>query len=405
MCYCSLLLALDALATTWVSIIVLVVVISLLTAGGVQVSLFFFIVAESDGLFSTHVNISWLLARQSLLDRGNCILWHLFGEHNLEHDVEVAEVVWLLVEGKTLVLNGFDVVWLDDFTWRVFDSYRGAVEVFKHEVDTSQGLVQSDFFLHQQVGTFALEDFVGLFLHDDDNVTWLGAWVLVSLAVEVVSLSVWCSLVNISINDLLLLLDLLAQAVLASVLLVDNFALTSAVITRLSRLGVVAWPELLHLGDHTSALARTASLNSAVFATLTITLCTNTLTVDCNFGFLSVVHVFKSDLEWVLEWLHLLWPGVASWTAATKHLAENVVHSAAATAAFFQAFLTILVVDVALLCVSENFVSFLQLLELLLVTTTVWMVFQSEFSECFLDLVGTGSLFDSEDLVETFVVG
>lgn len=130
MCYCSLLLALDALATTWVSIIVLIVVISLLTAGGVRVSLFFFIVAEKTGLFSTHVNIGWLLARQSLLDRGNCILWHLFGEHNLEHDVEVAEVVWLLVEGKTLVLNGFDVVWLDDFTWRVFDSYRGAVEVF-----------------------------------------------------------------------------------------------------------------------------------------------------------------------------------------------------------------------------------------------------------------------------------
>jgi len=72
---------------------------------------------------------------------------------------------------------------------------------------------------------------MGLLLHDDYNVAWLGAWELISLSVESVLSVVRGSLVNSSLKNLLLLDDLLSIAGLALVSLVNDFSLASAIVT------------------------------------------------------------------------------------------------------------------------------------------------------------------------------
>lgn len=84
----------------------------------------------------------------------------------------------------------------------------------------------------------------------------------------------------------------------------------------------------------------------------------------------------------MLHWLHFLgalW--LATTTAHTEHLSKNVVHATTMTTTFFKAFFTIFVIDITFLFVRKDLVCVLQFLELLSVTTTIRVIFQSEFSE------------------------
>jgi len=71
---------------------------------------------------------------------------------------------------------------------------------------------------------------VWLFHADYHYITSLSTRVLISFAVESVLIFVWCALIDIDLNDLLLFNDLFAIACLALVGFVDNFTLTSAII-------------------------------------------------------------------------------------------------------------------------------------------------------------------------------
>lgn len=51
------------------------------------------------------------------------------------------------------------------------DIVDGVVEVFELELETDEGFGQSNGFLHVEVSAFAGEDFVGFFLHDEDEVS------------------------------------------------------------------------------------------------------------------------------------------------------------------------------------------------------------------------------------------
>jgi hypothetical protein len=158
----------------------------------------------------------------------------------------------------------------------------------------------------------------------------------------------------------------------------------------------------LHFGYHTTALATLALLNSAIFATLSGTLLANAFAVHCNFGLFAVEHVFEGHFEWVFERLHLLgalFTLTATTAAHAKHLTENVVHSAATATAFLKAVLSVLVVDISLLCVRESFMSLVNFLELLLVTTSVGMVLQSSLLESLFDLVHSRSFFNTKQVV------
>ena len=156
------------------------------------------------------------------------------------------------------------------------------------EINSGQRVDQSNLSLYQEVGSFPLKLFVWLLMNDDDDVTGLGAWVFVSFAVEGVLISVGCAFVDVNFNDLLLFHDLLSIAGLALVGVIDNFTLAAAVVTWSLGLSVHAWSELLHLHDHTSPSALWALLNCAFLASFTVTLLADALSVDGDFGLLSV---------------------------------------------------------------------------------------------------------------------
>ena len=120
----SLLLTLHALTAVGVSVLFIIVIIGFHAAGGVNVSLLLVIALKHAGLFDFHLCIfRRFLASERLLDLTKSGLGHGLGEGNLEDHVEVAEVVGLLVEGKTLVLNSLDLIGLDDLARHVFDSH------------------------------------------------------------------------------------------------------------------------------------------------------------------------------------------------------------------------------------------------------------------------------------------
>jgi len=276
------------------------------------------------------------------------------------------------MERETLLADGLDVVRFDHFAWLVHYSNFGSVQVSNHEVDACQSLQQGDFFFHQYVCAFPLEHFMGLLLHDDDYITSFDAWVFVSLAVESVLLAIGCTLINLSIEYLLLLAHLFAIASLALVLLIDYLALTSASITRPSRLSVHSRSQLLHLCHLAATFALSTLLDSTFFTTQSLTSSTDPLTVDSNLGRLAHIDLFKGNFQRVLHGLHFLGTTFLSATATTKHLTQDVIHaSTATTSAFLKALLAIFIVNLTLLFIHKHFVCALKLLELFCVTTTI----------------------------------
>jgi len=144
----------------------------------------------------------------------------------------------------------------------------------------------------------------------------------------------------------------------------------------------------LHTSDHTTTIATSALLNSAVFTTFTVALSANTLSVHCYFSLLAIIDVFKSDLKRMFERFHLFWTGITltATTSAHKHV-EDVIHATTTGTTFFKTLLTILIINFTLLFITEDFMSILNLLKLFFITTTVGMVFECSLSESFLDLV------------------
>jgi len=150
--------------------------------------------------------------------------------------------------GHSVVLHSLNIVRLNDLSWGVFDPDFSAVEVLQYEVDPRECLQQTDLLLHEQVGTLPLESLVGLLLYLDHNITSLEARHLICFPVENVLFAIWCTLVNLSLQDLLLFDNFLAIAGLALVLLVDLLALSIAVVARSLSLGVHSRSNHLH-GD------------------------------------------------------------------------------------------------------------------------------------------------------------
>jgi len=216
-----------------------------------------FVVGTQEASFSSvnHVDVGGLLRSKGLLNTLYRLLRQALGEGDLENNVKISEIVGLLVEGQTLVLDSLDLLGFDDLTWVVFDSYFATVQMGQNEVHTSQCLVQGDFLFHQDVSTLALEGLVWLLLYDDDHVAWLSTWVLIGLTVEGVGLSVGCTLIDLNIDGLSFLLDALSIAFLALVLFVDLFTFAIAIVTWSSRLSVETWTNLLHFLNHAAASA------------------------------------------------------------------------------------------------------------------------------------------------------
>ena len=275
--------------------------------------------------------------------------------------------------------------------------------MLKDEVDASKGLNQSDFMLEQEIGTLSLELFVRLLLDNDHDVTGLGPRVLVSLAMERVLAVVWCTFVDLCVENFLLLDDLLALARLTLVGLIDDLTLTATVVTGTLRLRVHAWSKLCHPSDNTASTTRCTLLHGTFLATTALALGADALSVHCNLGTLAIVDFLEGALERVHHRFALLWSGGASLTATSKHRREKVSGVTAATT-LLNAILTILVVQFALLFVAENLVGTLNLLELVFVTTAIRVMSPGEFEVCLLNRVEVSLLVDTENLIELRVV-
>ena len=258
--------------------------------------------------------------------------------------------------------------------------------------------------LEQEISALSLELFVWLLLDNDYDVSGLGSWELISLTMERVLAVVWCSLVDLSVEDFLLLNDLLAFARLTLVCLIDDLTLTATVVARTLRLRVHAWTELSHSGDDAASTARRALLHSAFFTTSSLTFGTDALSVHSNLGSFAVVDFLECALEWVHHRLALLGSGGTALATASEHRREEVMGVTAAAATLLDAILTILVVQLALLFVAENFVGALNLLEFILVATAIGMVSSGELEVGLFNRVEVGFLVHSEYLVELRVV-
>lgn len=159
------------------------------------------------------------------------------------------------MEWQTFAKHGLYVIWLDHLSRFILDSNLRAVEMGNLEVYTSQSLQKSYLLLNQKICTLAFEKFVRLLLNNYNDITWLDAGVFVGLAMENVLLVVWCTLIDFCLDDLFLLHNLFAIAVLAFVLLINDFTFTVAVIAGARRLSVHAWSKHLHSRYHATAFA------------------------------------------------------------------------------------------------------------------------------------------------------
>merc|ERR1719469_195472 len=121
--------------------------------------------------------------------------------------------------------------------------------------------------LNKQISTLSLEFFVRLLLYNNDDIASFLTRELVCFAMELVLAIVRSAFVDHSLEDFLLLGDLLALANLALVGFVNDFTFATAVITWALRLRVHTGSKLRHAGDHTTATASRALLDSAFFAT------------------------------------------------------------------------------------------------------------------------------------------
>lgn len=104
-----------------------------------------------------------------------------------------------------------------------------AVELRDDQVEATQRLGQANGVGHDEVVTRALELVVRLGLQHDNDIAWLDARLLVTLAAQVDLLAVAHALVDVHLDHLGLVVDLLASARRAPVLLGDDLTLPSAV--------------------------------------------------------------------------------------------------------------------------------------------------------------------------------
>lgn len=346
----SALHALPTLAMT-MSIFLFIAAVALLATLVMGISMALNEGLELDSLCNLHIDIGFLLlSSEGLSDFGYLGGLKLVWEDELEHYEKVAELVRLLVVGHTMTFNCLDIIRLDDLTRLVLDTNLFAVQMCQDEIDSGQGFKKRDLLLNQEISTSALELSIGLFLDLDDNITGLDAWILISLPVEDVFLSVGCTLVNLDFNDLLLLNDLLAIASLALIFLADDLALSTAFVARLGLLRVHTRSKLLHNSPHTLSSANAAGSNSTGLASLAFALGADTVSADSDLLSLAIVKVSKSSLNGMKDRLGLLRSLRLATTAAhAKHAAEEIAHVGAATAALSETFLTIVVVHLTLL--------------------------------------------------------
>jgi len=246
------------------------------------------------------------------------------------------------------------------------------------DLATSQRGEQVDFSVVEEIVVFALESGVGFLLNLEDDIAWFYAGQLIALAAELDLVARLDAAVDVYVQDFSLDDRLLAVALLAAVLVADDFSFALAV----GADGLEALDHGAHLAHHVlhaAAIAAGALLNGAVLATDAVALGADDGFLECELGYLAAVDILERDFVDVADCAGFLGALFASaahaaaehaakgTAAAAEELREQILGCHAATsshAALLKAFLAILVVYLALLRVRENFVCVGEVLEL-----------------------------------------
>lgn len=220
-----------------------------------------------------------------------------------------------------------------------------------------------------------------LLLDLEDNVTSLNAWSLVTLAPELDLGAAANTPVNVDMEDLSVHDGLLAVALLALILLLDNLTLAITVgADSLETLDHGA--HLAHHGLHTVTITAGTSLNSTLLATMTVALWADNRPLQGQLGDLPAVNILERNLMSVMDGTGLRG---SSLVHAAKHAAKTTSKAAtaeelrkeilsghtAAASTSLEAGLAILIVELSLLGVGKDFVGMGDLLELALSSRVV----------------------------------
>jgi hypothetical protein len=242
---------------------------------------------------------------------------------------------------------------------------------------TSESSNEINLALVQKVIFSTGETSMGLLLNLKDDVTSLDARSLVTLTAELNLGAAANALVDVNVKDLAVDNCLLTTALLATVLLADDFTLTITV--RADGLEALDHgAHLAHHGLHTVAVTACAALDGAVLTTKSVALGANDGALESQLGDLPTVDVLEGDLVSVVDGAGLGRAAVVHTTAEhATHAAETTTaeelskqilssHAATTSTTALEAGLTILVVDGSLLRVREDFVGVRDLLEFIL---------------------------------------
>lgn len=239
------------------------------------------------------------------------------------------------------------------------DAEPAVVEVLDVDGATGQGSHELNVAVVQQIILLAGEASVGLLLDLKDDVAGLDAGGLVTLALELDASAAADALVDMDVEDLAVDNGLLAVALLAPILVLDDLALSVAVgADGLEALDHGA--HLAHHGLHALAVTARALLDRALLAADAGALGADDGPLESQLRDLPAVDVLEGDPVRVVDGAGLGRAAVVHTTKHAAHAAEATTTAeelreqvlgghAAATSTSFQAGLTILVVYLALL--------------------------------------------------------
>lgn len=260
------------------------------------------------------------------------------------------------------------------------DAQPAVVQVLNVKSSTSEGGHELDIARVEQIVAFPVETSMLLLLNLKHDVACLDTWCLITLAAELDLLAALDTLVDVDVQYLAIDNSLLATALLAAVLLLDDLALSTAVVTD----GLEALDHgthLAHHGLHTLTITAGALLGSGTITTAnTLALGANDGALESKLGDLAAVDVLEGDLVGVVDCPSLGGTTLtahataehathtAKTTAATEELSKEIFgsHTTAAASATLETGLTILIVDRTLLGIGENLVCVGDFLELAL---------------------------------------
>lgn len=327
--------------------------------------------------------------RQNLLQKVEVLKLVLFGELDVELDVEVTMVV--VTEGwHTLAPNQLDGTCnsvspitltsnmieehtrSDNLARSNGHSHPPVIKMLNGEATTTKSREKVDLVAIEQVVFLALEPWVGLLLDLKHNITRHDTRDLVTLAAELDLVAVLDTLVDVDMKHLALHNGLLTAAALAAVTLTDHLTLTATV--RANSLEALDHgAHLAHHALHTSTIAAGTRLDSALLTTAAIAARTDNRLLQCQFRDLPTVDVLQVDLVNVVDGPGLLGTGVphasaehaSEGTTPAEELCEEILRTHSSTGTTFEAFLTHLIVEGSLVRVRQDFVGMGQFLEFL----------------------------------------